>query len=532
MKKINGKDFKGMIASGAANLENNEKEINTLNVFPVPDGDTGTNMSMTFTNGNKEAASVMSDDIGVVAKSLSKGLLMGARGNSGVILSQIFRGFAKYTAGKESLNAFEISEAFLEGARVAYKAIMKPVEGTILTVIREAAWYANHDFKDNKNITVEEYFENLLRYADDSLVHTPDLLPALQEAGVVDSGGAGLLKILEGFKAYLDGNPVVKKSCAAVELTQEAAKEDYKGYSVDLRVKLNPEYATKKFDLEVVASRLNKEADNLKYSSDKDVLEVSVNTLKPGEILNICQRYGEFISVKIENPALKDYRKVKESKKYGIIAVAAGTGITDLFYELGVDIVVSGGQTMNPSTQDFMEKIEELDNCETIFIFPNNSNIVLAAEQAKIIANKDIVVIPSKSIQAGLSALMLFNPDADKDDIEAEMNDVIRNVKVAQITYAVKNTSFDGVEVKEGDFISLVDKTILDSSDNLKDVLIKTADKLIENKTKELMTIITGEGSDPAITEELVKHIEDNSDFEVQLFDGGQPVYSYLFGLE
>ena len=261
-------------------------------------------------------------------------------------------------------------------------------------------------------------------------------------------------------------------------------------------------------------------------------MEVSVNTLKPGEILNICQRYGEFISVKIENPALKDYRKVKESKKYGIIAVAAGTGITDLFYELGVDIVVSGGQTMNPSTQDFMEKIEELDNCETIFIFPNNSNIVLAAEQAKIMANKDIVVIPSKSIQAGLSALMLFNPDADKDDIEAEMNDVIRNVKVAQITYAVKNTSFDGVEVKEGDFISLVDKTILDSSDNLKDVLIKTADKLIENKTKELMTIITGEGSDPAITEELVKHIEDNSDFEVQLFDGGQPVYSYLFGLE
>ena len=532
MKKINGKDFKGMIASGAANLENSEKEINTLNVFPVPDGDTGTNMSMTFTNGNKEASAVMSDDIGVVAKSLSKGLLMGARGNSGVILSQIFRGFAKYTAGKETLDALEISEAFLEGARVAYKAIMKPVEGTILTVIREAAWYANHDFKENKNITVDEYFDNLLRYADDSLTHTPDLLPALKEAGVVDSGGAGLLKILEGFKAYLDGKPIVKKSSASVELTKAGESEEYKGYSVELRVKLNPEYASKKFDLDVVSQRLNKEGDKLKFTADKDVAEISINTLKPGEILNICQRYGEFISVKIENPELKDYKMVKESKKYGIIAVAAGNGITELFYELGVDIVVSGGQTMNPSTQDFMEKIEELDNCETIFIFPNNSNIILAAEQAKILSKKDIVVIPSKSIQAGLSALMLFNPDADKMDIETELNDVIKNVKVAQITYAVKNTSFDGVEVKEGDYISLVEKTILDSSTNLKDILLKTADKMIENKTKELMTIITGVGSDATITEELVKYIEDNSDFEVQLFDGGQPVYSYLFGLE
>ena len=270
----------------------------------------------------------------------------------------------------------------------------------------------------------------------------------------------------------------------------------------------------------------------MKFTADKDVAEISINTLKPGEILNICQRYGEFISVKIENPELKDYKMVKESKKYGIIAVAAGNGITELFYELGVDIVVSGGQTMNPSTQDFMEKIEELDNCETIFIFPNNSNIILAAEQAKILSKKDIVVIPSKSIQAGLSALMLFNPDADKMDIETELNDVIKNVKVAQITYAVKNTSFDGVEVKEGDYISLVEKTILDSSTNLKDILLKTTDKMIENKTKELMTIITGEGSDATITEELVKYIEDNSDFEVQLFDGGQPVYSYLFGLE
>ena len=531
MKTLNAKDFKGMLASGAANLENNEKEINTLNVFPVPDGDTGTNMSMTFNNGAKEADGVVSENVGDVAKALSKGLLMGARGNSGVILSQIFRGFAKSTAGKEELSAKEISDGFMEGVRVAYKAIMKPVEGTILTVIREAAWYAEHDFVDNAKIDAEQYLRNLLEYAKESLVHTPELLPTLKEAGVVDSGGAGLVKILEGFIAYLNGIPIVKKSGATVSIKDENGEED-KGYKVEFTLRLNPQYI-KNFDQSIIKTRLNEAGENLVVIGKDDVLDICISTLKPGDVLNVAQRYGEFVKLKIENPSLaKEFKKTKEQKNYGIITVAAGEGLTKLFYELGVDVVVSGGQTMNPSTQDFLKKIDELDNCKTIFIFPNNSNIVLAANQARDLSKADVVVIPSKSIQAGLSAIMLFNPDGKKEDIEAELNEVVSNVKVAQITYAVKDTSFEGVEVKQGDYISLVDKTILHSSTDLKDVLIKTCDRLMENKDKELMTIVTGEGADEKLTKEITDYIENNSEIEVQLFEGNQPVYSYLFGLE
>lgn len=532
MKTLNAKDFKGMLVSGAANLENCENEINALNVFPVPDGDTGTNMSMTFSNGTKEADGVVSNNVGDIAKSLSKGLLMGARGNSGVILSQIFRGFAKSTAGKEELTGKDISDGFMDGARVAYKAIMKPVEGTILTVIREAAWYAEHDFEANPKIDAEQYLKNLLEYAKESLVHTPELLPALKEANVVDSGGAGLVKILEGFIAYINGNPVTKKSGATVSLTEDA-KEEEKGYKVEFTLRLNREYI-KKFDQSVIKNRLNETGDNLTISTKDELLEVAISTLKPGDVLNVAQRYGEFVSLKIENPTLaKEFsKKAKPQKNFGIITVAAGEGLTNLFYELGVDVVISGGQTMNPSTQDFLQKIDELDNCKTIFIFPNNSNIILAAQQARDLSKSDVVVINSKSLQAGLSAIMLFNPDGNKEDLEAELNDVVNGVKVAQITYAVKDTSFDGVDVKEGDYISLVDKTILHASTDLKETLIKTCDKLMENKDKELMTLITGEGSDENLTNEIVEYIESNSSIEVQLFEGNQPVYSYLFGLE
>lgn len=533
MKTLNAKDFKGMLVSGAANLENHENEINALNVFPVPDGDTGTNMSMTFSNGTKEADGVVSDNVGDIAKSLSKGLLMGARGNSGVILSQIFRGFAKSTAGKEELTGKDVSDGFMEGARVAYKAIMKPVEGTILTVIREAAWYAEHDFEANPKIDAETYLKNLLEYAKESLVHTPELLPALKEAGVVDSGGAGLVKILEGFIAYIDGNPVTKKTSATVSLTADAEEKEEKGYKVEFSLRLNSEYA-KKFDQSIIKNRLNETGDNLTISNKDELLEVTISTLKPGDVLNVAQRYGEFVSLKIENPSLaKEFvKKSKPQKNFGIITVAAGEGLTNLFYELGVDVVISGGQTMNPSTQDFLQKIDELDNCNTIFIFPNNSNIILAAQQARDLSKADVVVIGSKSLQAGLSAIMLFNPDGKKEELEAEMNEVVSSVKVAQITYAVKDTSFDGVEVKEGDYISLVDKTILHASTDLKEVLIKTCDRLMENKDKELMTIVTGEGSSEDLTNEIVEYIESNSSIEVQLFEGNQPVYSYLFGLE
>ena len=529
MNKLEGKDFLGMIESGAANLENHEKEINTLNVFPVPDGDTGTNMTMTFNNGFKEAANSMSNNVGDIAKALSKGLLMGARGNSGVITSQIFRGFAKAVDGKSALTVNDLSNGFIEGARVAYKAIMKPVEGTILTVIKESAYYASKDLENNSKMNVNEYISLLTKYAQESLDNTPNLLAALKEAGVVDSGGAGLLKIFEGFDCYINGQPVIKKDAAVIELTEAAEDKEYLGYHVTINLLLNPEYQ-KHFDTSIINKRLSAVSDVIKIDINKDTIDLEANTLKPGEVLNVLQRYGEFASANIEN--LFSNTETKEEKEFGLISVAAGEGITKLFYELGSDIVVAGGQTMNPSTQDFLDCISKLNNCKTIFILPNNSNIILAAEQARSLADKDVVVIPTKSIQAGLSALSLFDPDDSKINNENALTEAALSVKTAQITYAIKDTTFDGVEVKRGDYLSIVDKTILDSSSDLKELCYKTIERLAQETNYELLTIIAGEGSYKDLNDVIVEYAENNSSFEVSLIEGDQPVYSYLFGLE
>lgn len=531
MKKLTNKDFLGMISSGAANLENHEKEINTLNVFPVPDGDTGTNMMMTFNNGNSEARNCLSNNICDSAKALSKGLLMGARGNSGVITSQIFRGFAKAIEGKNELSVNDLANGFIEGARTAYKAIMKPIEGTILTVIKESAYYANKDLEENKDEEIEDYISSLYKHAKESLDKTPELLQALKEAGVVDSGGAGLTYVFEGFKLYLEGKPIIKKDIDTLELTNNSKDDNYIGYKINLKLLLNKEYQ-KNFDLSLINKRLEKISENIILNSKDEIVDISVSTIKPGEVLNVVQRYGEFISLNIENPSLEKYESKKEEKEYGVIAVASGEGLTNLFYELNADIVLSGGQTMNPSTQDFVNKIDELDYCKNIIILPNNSNIILAAEQAKILSKKDIVVIPTKSIQAGISALSVFNSTSDLKNNEKVMSEAALNIKTAQVTYAVKDTSFDGVNVKENDFISIVGKTIIDSGSDLKDICIKTIEKLLENKDLELLTIITGDKASEDITNSLVEYVEKTGQFEVEVIKGDQPVYSYLFGLE
>ena len=533
MKKLIGKDFLDMIASSSNNLENHENEINTLNVFPVPDGDTGTNMSMTFSNGYKEASGCLSSNVCDIAKALSKGLLMGARGNSGVITSQIFRGFAKSVEGKNELTTKDISDGFVEGARTAYKAIMKPVEGTILTVIKEAAYYASKDLENNSSMEVDEYFHLLYKYANESLLRTPDLLAALKEAGVVDSGGAGLTRIFEGFVKAVDGEMIIKKDIGTIELTEDAKDNDYLGYIVKLSLLLNNEYR-KKFDTSLIEKRLNVVSDILMFKVNKETIDIELNTLKPGEVLNVLQRYGEFISMDFTNSLLSNYiqKEEKEEKEFGLITVAAGEGVTKLFYELGADIVISGGQTMNPSTQDFLDKIDELNHCKTIFIFPNNSNIILAAEQAKNLTNKNVIVIPSKSIQAGLSSLAIFDENADSKTNENNLTQVALSIKTAQITYAVKDTSFDGVDVKKGDYLSIVDKTIIDSSSDLKDVCQKTIDRLSEEDDYELLTIVAGENSNAELNKELIKYAENKGKFEVEFIEGDQPVYSYLFGLE
>lgn len=540
MKLLNGKDFKEMLSSGAANLDNNQAEINALNVFPVPDGDTGTNMSMTFNSGAKEANQCFSNNIGDVAKSLSKGLLMGARGNSGVITSQIFRGFAQSIEGKEEINTKELAEAFENGTRVAYKAIMKPVEGTILTVIREASWYANREVKENPKMDIETYFHRLEYFMEDSLEHTPDLLPILKEANVVDSGGAGLLKIVQGFIAYIDGTPVTTNA-VVVELARNAQsvfKNEEFGYCTEFILRLKENYL-KGFDENVLKNKLAKEGESLVFVRDEDLIKVHIHTLHPGDALNLAQRYGEFVKIKVENmqeqhsELVKEGEvKPKEKKAIGVIAVAAGEGVTNLMYELGVDCVISGGQTMNPSTSDFIEKIKELDHCEKIMIFPNNSNIMLAAKQAKdLVDYKEVEVIECKSIQACLSALARFSPESDFNELVAEFNELCPSIKTASVTYAVKDSSIDGIELKEGDYMAMIGKSIVTNGTDLSEVCRLMLEKFLDEDS-ELLTLITGEDADEEITERIVEYVENNSDIEVDVIKGDVPVYYYLMGLE
>ena len=554
MNKISVEEFKGMIRSGCANLENNAAQINTLNVFPVPDGDTGTNMSMTFTNGYEEAMKCSSDSVSDVAKAFSRGLLMGARGNSGVITSQIFRGFYQHIEGKSEITTEDVSKAFENGARVAYKAIMKPVEGTILTVIREASWYANHDFEEAP-FDLNTYFDKLCQYSAESLESTPEYLPVLKEVGVVDSGGAGLVKILEGFRNYVNGSPVeFEKKKEDIEVNPALLLENEEfGYCTEFILRLE-EGLAKSFDEKILKKKLtDMGGESLVVVKDDDLVKVHVHTLKPGEALNIGQRYGEFIKLKIENmqeqhstiianakaeevkkeeaPAVEEV-KAKEPQKYGLIAVAAGEGITQLFYDLGADVVVSGGQTMNPSTEDFAKVVNELDNCENIFIFPNNSNIILAAKQTQsVMSDRKIHVMETKSVQAGLSAVGMFNKEGEVEDNLADLEDVIANVDASSITYAIKDTTYEGVEVKEGDYIA-IHKGIVASGKDRKQVVFELLDQLFENNEKELITVIVGEDKDDEEVAEIENYIAEHSSLECEVIDGGQPVYSYLIGLE
>ena len=542
MNKINAIDFKGMIKSACANLENHASEIDALNVFPVPDGDTGTNMSMTFNNGYAELAKADSDNVSELAKIFSRGLLMGARGNSGVITSQIFRGFYQSINGKQELETPDISIAFENGTRVAYKAIMKPVEGTILTVIREASWYANHDY-ETENLDLLTYFKRLVQYAKESIERTPEYLPILKEVGVVDSGGTGLLRILEGMLLYFEGQPVEFKQKKEEVQTNPALmleNEEF-GYCTEFIIRLDKNIKDSFEENKLKEKLTNLGGESLVVVKDDDLVKVHVHTLKPGDMLNAGQRYGEFIKLKIENMQeqhstiianASQTKPSKENKKYGIITVGAGEGLIQLFKDLGADKIIEGGQTMNPSTQDFIKMINELDYCDNIFIYPNNSNIILAANQARdVCTNKNIYVVESKSIQAGISGIGMFNYDGSVEDIIAEQKEIISNVTAASITYAIKDSQYEGINVKANDYIAISDKKIISSNVDIKKTINGLLDYLIA-KDKELLTIIVGEDGSDDLTNYISEYIENNSELEVSIIEGKQPIYNYLFGLE
>ncbi len=565
MKFIDGKIFKMMVISASNNLYNHYPEVDALNVFPVPDGDTGMNMNLTMTSGMKEVANRSDDNLYDIAKTFSRGLLMGARGNSGVITSQIFRGFSESLVNKTKIDAVGLAEAFDNGRKIAYKAVLKPVEGTILTVIRESSAKLL-DSVDSKT-TIEEAFEILLAEANASLDRTPNLLPVLKEVGVVDSGGAGLIKILEGMQSAVTGYVINRHEAEAVNASgqaQVAASEENEefGYCTEFILRLGPVDTKKPFNKNRFTSVLNAHGNSLVVVQDEDLVKVHVHTLKPGDIFNYAQQFGEFVKLKCENMTeqhneilfneksgngphmaaselnkapLAAPKEAEPQKEYAIIATSSGKGIDELFNEVGVDYIVSGGQTMNPSTNDFLTAVEKA-NAKNIYILPNNGNIIMAANQVKdVVKDKsNVVVIPSKTIMQGVVAAMNFNPDLSIKDNEKVMNESLSSVKSGQVTFAIKDTEINGIKVKKDEFMAILNsKEILSSHKNKFDAL-KVLLKNMVDEDSSVITILLGQDvASEKDKEKVEKYIEKEfKDCDADVRIGDQPVYSFIVGVE
>lgn len=579
-RTINGIDFANMAFIGAEILKNNAEKVNALNVFPVPDGDTGTNMNLTMTSGVNELKSKQSDHLGKTAEALSKGLLMGARGNSGVILSQLFRGFSKSLASLNEATAMDVAAALQHGVDVAYKAVVKPVEGTILTVAKEAAKHALTYARRQTEVT--ELMQEVLKRAQEALNNTPNQLPVLKQVGVVDSGGQGLVYIYEGFVNYLTGNAsnTLQAEAKAVakenDFTSVIAKFDHVSAqaqleTLDIEYFYDMEFFIKRtvsgheavpFDESAYKKALSKDGDSILVIVDEDIIKVHVHSRRPGDVFNLSVPYGELTDMhilnmreqhrelleQIEQSGSKadlsaaellagqaiDQRPTEQAVElapYGMIAVSMGDGIADIFKASDVDIVLSGGQTMNPSTEDFVRAINSL-SAEHVFIFPNNSNIILAAEQAAELVERGVTVIPTKSIPQGIAAVLSFKEDETPERNKEWMVSAASLVVSGQITTAVRDTSIDGVDVTEGHFIGIKDKTIVTSEAGLVDASKALLSSMLENGG-DILTILSGEGSSEDETNSICEWIsEQYEDIEVELQHGGQPLYPYIFAVE
>lgn len=542
MERISGKLFKDMLASGMNNLTNHSAEVDSLNVFPVPDGDTGTNMSLTFSSGVNDAIKVEEDHVGKVAKVLSRGLLMGARGNSGVITSQIFRGFFQSVEHLEDMDALQLAQALVNGSRVAYRAVMRPVEGTILTVVREAADYT-YAYTVTEEITdCIKVMEKMVLEANESLLRTPELLPVLAEVGVVDSGGKGLCIILEGFLSAMKGEVIAPSNDASsydsAQTKIEGGEEEF-GFCTEFILHLTPT-GIKHFSEEDFKNELATIGNSIVCVQDDDLVKVHVHTLEPQTAIKMGKRRGRFMKLKIENmqeqhdnifEKEQEVEVVAEHKKYAIITVAPGKGIDAMFKELRADIVVGGGQTMNPSTEDFVSAIGKV-NADHIIILPNNSNIVLAANQAcQVCEDKDIHVLPTKTIPQGLSACIMFNPEVDIEDNLVEMQEAIDHVKSGEVTYAIKDTTYEGLEIKKDEYMGIFGKAIVVSDPDMMASTKALLDKMLDEDS-ELVTLIYGDTATLEQAEEIAEYIEDTSDAEVEIHEGNQPVYSFIIGVE
>ena len=549
MEKINGLVLAEMIDLGSKNLAKNAEKINALNVFPVPDGDTGTNMNLSMSSGAKETAANVVENIGELGKSFSKGLLMGARGNSGVILSQLFRGMSQYIADKKEVNAKEFAEAIQNGVSIAYKAIIKPVEGTILTVAREAA---EAGLKAAENTTsVVEVMEAIYAEAQASLKRTPELLPILKEVGVVDSGGQGLVCVYQGFVAALKGEKIEGLEAVETNLVDMQFEDDHDmdfmnpedivyGFCTEFTVRLDKE--KKEFNEDKFREDMSKLGDSLLVISDSEFVKIHVHTETPGDVFNYGQQYGELIKIKSDNMR-EQHREVlrkqeakqttapKELKEQAMISISMGAGLSKVLTSMGVDYIVEGGQTMNPSTEDIMKAIKEV-NAKNIFIFPNNKNIQLAAKQAAELAEENVFVVESKTAPQGLAAVMVFNPQASAEENFANMQEVLSTVSTLEVTHAVRDTNIEGVEIKKDEFMGIRNGKIVVSNLSLNTVLEELLEKSLDEDS-EIVTLYLGEESTEEYTDFLEQLIEEKyPDVEVELIESGQPVYPYIIGVE
>lgn len=538
MNNINAKALKEMLISGANNLQNNKELVDKLNVFPVPDGDTGTNMSLTIASAIKELNKVSDEDITSIGKSIAKGSLMGARGNSGVILSQIIRGFAKGIENKNELTSEDLANAFKLGSDTAYKAVIKPIEGTILTVVRESADFAINNVKKDQNVI--EFLESIIYEANLSLERTPELLPALKNAGVVDSGGKGLIIFYEGMLESLKGNFIDRDNNVDTKESVEVNTMEYID-SADIKFGYCTEFIleTDKITPEKIRDLMLPLGDSLAVVGDEGIIKVHVHTNEPGTAIQKALEYGQLVAVKIENMRLQHENllvdnqapQIEEEKEYSIIATSVGEGLNTLFKDLRVDHIIEGGQTMNPSTQDFLDAINKI-NARNIIIFPNNSNIIMSANQAKELSEKNIVVIPTKTIPQCVSALINFDEELTIEENEQVMLDAIQQVGSGQITYAVRNTNMDGIEIKEGNYIGISNGKMSSASEKIDEVVLETLSKLIKNESY-LITLYYGQDIKEDDAEELRDKIASvYEEVDVEIIYGGQPVYYYLLSVE
>ena len=549
MNKIDGLMFRQMILGGARNLKKNADYVDSLNVFPVPDGDTGTNMNLSMSSGAAEVEPLDDKHIGNVGKHFSKGLLMGARGNSGVILSQLFRGFSKVIEGKEDIDADEFIEALKQGVKTAYKAVMKPVEGTILTVAKDAGEKAE-EFKDS-DASLVDVMSATLEEAKASLKRTPELLAVLKEVGVVDSGGQGLVYVYEGFLSALTGEEIEadeSQESALLNADSHDHNDDFDdfmsvddiefGYCTEFMVRFEDE--KREFKEDEFREEMSEFGDSLLVINDDEIVKVHVHTETPGEAFTYAATYGELIKMKVENMR-EQFRTVhgekntaaaeKESYDTAVITVSSGEGINELFKSLGVTHVINGGQTMNPATEDIVNVIKDAD-VKQVIILPNNKNIIMAAEQAVKVLDVPAAVVKSTSIPEGLTSMLSFNPEAELEDNERAMSESLNHVQTGQVTYSVRDTKIDGIEIKKDQHMGIADGKIITANDSKKDTLHTLISEMINEET-EIITILIGEGGSEEEVEAVVNSIEgSHEDVEFEIHNGAQPVYSYLISVE